>query len=139
MLRCMAGAAGGCCVFAVEKIARLAVVKASGRWIPMQHVEVFAVMVGVAFDAGRPWRAAQRKASVQAVVVLDFGRNFRVTFGAAKCCGASGNGMTLGAVGGATECLMGPGQRAGRNLRASRQRKNQAAQQSKGSEANHEL
>ena len=75
-------AASGGCVFPIQDIAGLGVVEALHRRVPVEHVEVFAVVVGVALYAGRAGRAGQRIGGMQAVVALHLGGNLAVTLGA---------------------------------------------------------
>ena len=117
VLRGVAGAAGDRGVLPVQHIAGLAVVKAPGSGVPVQHVEVFAVVVRVAFDAGCTRRATLWERGMQTTVVLDFIGDFGVALRAAKCGGTCGDRVALGAIGRAIEPLMGLGKRAGRDLR----------------------
>lgn len=116
VLRGVAGAAGDRGVLPVQHIAGLAVVKALGSGVPMQHVEIFAVVVRVAFDAGSAGRSTLGERGVQTVVILDFRGDFGVALCAAKRGGTRGHGVALSAVGRAIEPLMGLGERAGRDL-----------------------
>jgi len=52
VLRCVARAAPHSHVFAIECVARLRMIETFGGWTPVNHIEVHAVVVGMAFDAG---------------------------------------------------------------------------------------
>ena len=84
VLRGVTGTAADVGVFAIEAIAGLGVIEAARSWIPMHHLKICTVVIGVALDASgaRNWRA--RIGSVQAAVLLQFVGDFLVTFSAAE-------------------------------------------------------
>ena len=106
------------CVLSIQDVAGLGVVESLRRGIPMEHVEVFAIVVRVALDACRAHGASHGVSGVQPVVTVNLSGNLTVALGAAEGCGARGDHVALGAVGGAIQALMRPRQRAGRDLAA---------------------
>src|ERR1035441_8900409 len=61
MLRAVTGAAAHAQMLAVQYISGLCVVESRWRWIPVHHLEVLAVVVGVALDARRARRSRARE------------------------------------------------------------------------------
>jgi len=109
-------------VLAIEHITGLRVVKPLRRGVPMDHVEVLAVVIRMAFDACRAGRSGQRIGGVQAMVAVHFGGDLAMTLRAAERRGSRGDGVALGAVGGAVEALMRPCQRTRRDLTVQHER-----------------
>lgn len=94
-------------VFAVERVACLRVVETRSCRIPMDHVEVHAIVVGMAFDACGSGRARTRKGRMQAFVLLQLHGNFTVALETAKGGSLGRNFMALRAVGIPAQALMG--------------------------------
>ena len=122
MLGGVATAAGERCMLAVEYVAGLAVIETLGRGIPVDHVEIFSIVIRVTLDARRAGSAGQGIGRVQPVVALDLGSNFAMTFRAAKRGGAQRGSVALDAVGRTVEALVRARQGAGRNLSMSGER-----------------
>ncbi len=116
VLRGVAAAAGGGGVLSVQNVAGLGVVESLRRGIPMDHIEVFAVVIGVALDAGLAGRAGQGIGGVQAVMAVDLGGDFAMALHAAKGRRPRRDGVALGTVGGPVKALMRLGEGARRNL-----------------------
>jgi len=117
MLRTVAGTAAYVRVLAVEHIPCFRVVKAFWRWIPVQQRKVLPVVIGVAFDAGRPRWSRARKSSVKPPVPLQLVRNLAMAFDTAKGGRLGRNLMTFDTVGGSVQVLVRPGKRSRGNLR----------------------
>lgn len=96
-------------VFAIEVVSSLGVIETTGSWIPMHHLKIGAVVIGVAFDARGAWNRGARKRGVQATVLLEFIRDFLVALSATEFWRSRGNRMTLCAIGSAIEALMSAG------------------------------
>jgi hypothetical protein len=107
VLRGMARAAAHTGVFAFERIACLGVIETRGCRIPMDHVEVHAIMVRMAFDACGSSRARTRKGRMEAFVLLQFHGYFTVALETAKCRSLGRNFMALRAIGIPIQALMG--------------------------------
>jgi hypothetical protein len=103
-------------VFAVEQKACCRVVETLGSRIPMNHLEVRAVVIGVAFYARLTRQAGVRKRCMQALALLNLRGNFPVTFGAAEGWRFGVALVALDAVCSSGQALMRSRQRAGRNL-----------------------
>lgn len=69
MLRIMAGPAANADVLAVERVSGLRVIESLWRRVPVQQVEVFSVVIGVAFYAGSARWSRARVSGVQTFVV----------------------------------------------------------------------
>jgi hypothetical protein len=117
MLWSVAGTATDASVFSIKHESGLRVVKALWSRVPVQQREVLAIMVRVAFHAGRARRTRTRKGRVEPLVLLLFIRNLAMAFYTAKSRGLRGNLMTLDAVSRSAQVLMRAGKRAWRNLR----------------------
>jgi hypothetical protein len=115
----MASTALGGGVLSVEHIAGFGVIKPLWRGVPVEHVEVFAVVIGVALDARRSRWARQRISRVQAVVALNLVGDLAMTLAAPERGRAGGDHVALGTVGGAVHTLMGARERAGGYLAVS--------------------
>jgi hypothetical protein len=109
-------------VLSVEHVSRFGMVKALRRRIPVEHIKVFAVVIGVAFHAGCSGGAGQGISGVQAVVTIDLGGYLAVALAAPKRCRAGGYRVALGTVRGAVQALVSPRERAGRYLGVGRER-----------------
>ena len=116
MLRQMAGTTAHSHVFAIEDIAGLCVIESRRRRVPMDHVEAHAVVIRVALHASRSRRTRTWKRRVQSLVLLDLRSNLAMALQALERRCPRGNLVALDAVRVSTEALVGPGQRAGRDL-----------------------
>jgi hypothetical protein len=125
LLRVVAISATNACVFAVKHKSGLRVIKAFRRGIPFYDFEIFAIVFGMALDAGRRGRARSEITCVQAASLLNARRNVTVTLEASEVWGARRNGVALGATRWTIQVLMRFGQRSGRNLREASRRKQQ--------------
>lgn len=94
MLRSVTTAARDGCMLPVKHISRLGVIKPFRRWIPVNHIEVFAVVIRMTFDA----RVRLRECKMQALAILNLNSNFLVTFSTKEFSRTSGNSVTLGAI-----------------------------------------
>lgn len=86
----------------------------------MQQCEVFPIVVGVAFYAGRSGWSGIREGRVKAPVLLQFGSNLAMAFHTAKGGRPGGDLVALDAIGRSIKALMGSGQRSRRDLRIGR-------------------
>lgn len=84
VLRVVTGTATDAGVFAIEQISGPGVIESFWRWVPMNHCKVLSVMVGVALYASRSCGSILWKGGVEALVVLQFLRDFLVAFDTAK-------------------------------------------------------
>ena len=96
-------------MFAIERETGLGVVESPGCGIPVEHLEVFSVVIGVAFYACCAGRSGTRIGCVQPFVLLQLSGYFFVTLEAAESWGSGGNLMTLDAVRTAREALVRAG------------------------------
>lgn len=117
MLCVMAGSASDTDMPAVENISGFRMIESGRSWLPVDHREVFAVVIGVAAGTGRALRSGLGISRVQSSMCFDLRGNFAVTIEAAKLRRAGRNLVAFGAVGGAAQGLVRTRQRAGRNLR----------------------
>ena len=78
----VAAACGG--VLSVEHISGLGVVEPFARRRPVKHVEVFAVVIGMALDAGRALRPTVGIGGMKAFLKAKFEGNLLVALNAAK-------------------------------------------------------
>lgn len=83
----------------------------------MDHLEVHAVVIGMAFHAGRTRRPRPRKGCVQTLVLLNLCGDLSMALKAFKGGSSGGNLVALDAVGIAAQALMRSSQRARRDLR----------------------
>lgn len=116
VLSCVAGTAVNAGVFAIKVVAGLGVIEAARSRIPMHHLKIGAVVIGVAFDTCGARNRGARKGGVQAAILLEFVRDFLVAISATERRRSRGDRVTFGAVGAAVETLMGAGERTGRDL-----------------------
>jgi hypothetical protein len=132
VLQIVAGAAAYAQVFAVEHKACRRVIESLWGRIPMHHLEVDAIVIGMAFDTCRAGRARSREGCMKAFVLLDLIRDFPMAIQAFERGRLNGNLVTLDAVPGSTQALMGFRKRSRRDLRAnstcSRQKHSQCDQ-----------
>jgi hypothetical protein len=112
MLRIMTGPATHANVFAIQDKASLRVIEALGRWIPVDHLKINAVVIGVALYAGFALGSAARKRGMQSSVLLYFSGDFLMTLEAVKDWRFSRYRMALCAVCVAPQTLMRMGQRS---------------------------
>ena len=80
VLRQMAGTTTHSHVLAVENVSGLRVIKSRRRRVPMNHVEVHAVMIRVALHASRSRGTRTRKRRVQSLVLLDLRSDLPMAF-----------------------------------------------------------
>lgn len=99
-------------MLAIENKAGFGVVKTFGRGVPVQHVEIGAIVIGMTLDASRAGRSCTWKRGVQAAIVLQFRRDLSVALRAAIGWGARVELMALGALRFAAKTLVGFGERA---------------------------
>ena len=117
MLRVVAGAATCPGVFAIEDVSGLRVVKSLRSRVPVNHLEVDAVVIGMAFYAGRSWGRGARESGMKASVLLDLGGNFLVTLETAKLRCPRRHRVTLDAIRIAIQALVHAGNRSRGYLR----------------------
>lgn len=67
-------------MLAIEQVSGLGMIEARCRRGPVDHVEVHAVVIGVAFYAGRPYWAGARKRGMQPLVLLDLRSDLAMAF-----------------------------------------------------------
>ena len=106
--------------------------------IPVQHREIFAVVVGVAFYASFTRPAFIRKSAVQPTMLLQLRGNLAVAFGTAERSVAHRLGMALCAVSRPFQIVMGTRQRSGRDLRMRRRGNSHKHQQEHGNAGLHQ-
>src|SRR5581483_11990183 len=117
MLRRMAGATTHTYMLAVERVPSLRMIEARGSWRPVDHLEVRAVVIRMAFRAGRARRSRPREGRMQALILLNLCGNLPMGFKAFEGGCPGGNLVAVDAVGIAAQALMRARQRAWRNLR----------------------
>lgn len=120
MLCGVAGSATYTCVLSIEGIAGLRVVESLCGGLPVNHLEVHAVVIGVAFHTGGSRGAVARERGVETSVGFDFVSDFDVAFSAAEGGRSRRDRVALGTVCVAAQALMRAGEGAGRDLRAGR-------------------
>ena len=104
-------------VLSLQRVAGLGVVKPFGRGIPLDEIEIFAVVFGVAGNAGFAGGALREQRRMQAAIFLETIGNERVAVQALEG-GASGTELvTRGAHGRPGTGLMRAGKRSRRDLR----------------------
>jgi len=109
MLRRVAGAATQGRMLAFEPVARCAVVEPLHRRGPVEHVEAFAVMVGMALHARRARRTRLRVCRVQASMLLNLDRDLAMTVETAELRRARRYGVAFGAIRRPIQALMRSG------------------------------
>lgn len=72
-------------MLSIERIAGFGVVETLRGWFPMNHLEVDAVVVGMAFNARSSGSASARECGMETCVSPDFAGDFGVAFEATKC------------------------------------------------------
>ena len=85
VLRCMTRPTAYSDMLSVQCITGLRVIESGRRRIPVDHLEICAVMVGVTFDACRSFGAALRICRMQTTVLAQFGGDLVVALEAAEC------------------------------------------------------
>lgn len=85
-------------MFAIEKVASLRVVESFGCRIPAHHLEVRAVVIGVAFHTSCTRSARSWISRMQSSVLLQFCCDFPMAFNAPESWSLRRNHMTLDAV-----------------------------------------
>lgn len=80
----MAGAASNAGVLAVKLEARLRVVKALWSWVPVKHLKVDAVVIGVALHTSRSSQPGARECCMQTTILLQLGSDLAVAIEAAE-------------------------------------------------------
>ena len=129
MLQHVAGPATHADMFAVQDIASRCVIESLGRRIPMNHLEIHSVVIGMAFDARCSRRCRSRKRRMKALVMLEFACNFPVAFKTFERWSSRRNLVALNAIRISAQPLMRRRQRPRRNLRTNRYLKNDCADQ----------
>lgn len=129
MLRHVAGTATHPDMFSVEDVTSRRMVESLGRRIPMNHLEIHSVVIGMAFDARCSRRCRSRKSGMQSGVMLQFASNFTVTFDAFERWSSRRNLVALNAIRVSAQRLMRRCQWPRRNLRTNRYLKNDCADQ----------
>ena len=71
VLHIVAGAAADASMFAVEGITCRGVIESLRCRIPMHHLEVDAVVIGMALHTGCAWRARSREGCMKAFILLE--------------------------------------------------------------------
>ena len=98
VLRIVTGTTPNPDVLAVNPVARLRVIESSGARIPMDHGELFTVVVGMAFYASGARRPGLRILCMESFVQGQLGRNFGVAIQAMEGGRLSRDGVALHAV-----------------------------------------
>lgn len=119
MLSAVAGAAAYANVLTVDSISRLRVVKSFGSRIPVNHLEVNSVVIGVAFDAGGSFGCGTREACMEPLVLLNLHGNFLMALNTAKRGRPCGNLVALNAICVSIQVLVRACKGPRRNLRMS--------------------
>jgi hypothetical protein len=113
----MAGTTTDTDVLAVERESCLRMIEARGRRGPVNHVEVCAVVIRVAFHTTCASRSRSRKCSMEAFVLLHLISDLTVALETFERGCTSGHFMALDAIGASVQVLVGLCQRTGRDLR----------------------
>lgn len=129
VLRLVARTAGRAHVLPIQRESGLGVIESLRRRIPVQHREILAVVVGMAFYASFTRPAFIRKSAVQPAMLLRLRGNLAVAFGTAERSLAHRLCMALGAVSRSLQIVMWTRQRSGGNLRMRRPRNSHQDQQ----------
>ena len=116
MLRSVAGSTFHTDVLSIQTVSGLRVIESTRRRIPMHHLKISAVVIGVTFDASRSGHLRPWKRRMQSAILLKFSGNFLVAFQAAELGRSRRHGMALRTIGSSIKALMSPRQRAWRNL-----------------------
>lgn len=116
MLGSVAGAAGHADMLAVKRIAGFRVIESLECRVPMNHLEIRAIMVGMTFHAGLARRGGSWKGGMQSPILHELGRDFLVAFEAAESRCPGGDLVALCAVGVAAQALVCTSKRARRDL-----------------------
>ena len=116
VLQIVAGAAAYARMFAVEGKTCRGVIKPLRSWIPMHHLEIDAVMIGMALHTSHAGRPRSRERCMKAFVLLDLILNFSMAIKTFKGGRLHGDLVTLDAVCGSAQALMRPCQRSRRDL-----------------------
>jgi hypothetical protein len=132
ILRLVARTACHADVLPIQGESGLGVIESLRRRIPVQHREILAVVVGMAFYASFTGSAFIRKSAVQPAMLLQLRGNLAVAFGTAERSLAHRLGMALGAVSRSLQIVMWTRQGSGGNLRMRRPRNSQQDQQDHG-------
>jgi hypothetical protein len=103
-------------VTAFERVAGLAVVEGFAVGLPMDELEIRAVVFGMAFGALGPGDVRGEEGGMQAAVFREALANLGVALEAFEDARAAAEVVALGAVGGAGKRLVRPGKLTGRNL-----------------------
>jgi len=117
VLQIMAGAAAYAYMFAIEHKTCRGVTESLRSRIPMHHLEVNAVVIGVALDTRCAGRARSRECRMKTFVLLNLVRNFPVTIQTFERGRLHGNLVALDAVRSSIQALMRLCQRSRRDLR----------------------
>jgi len=118
VLQIVAGAAAHALMFAIEHKACRRVIESLRSRIPMHHLEVDTVVIGMALHTCCAGRARSRKCCMKAFVLLELICNFPMAIQTLERRRLDGNLVTLDAVPGSTQALMRLCQRSRRDLRA---------------------
>ena len=116
VLRSMTGFASHTDVLSIQTVSGLRVIESTRRRIPMHHLKISAVVIGVTFDASRSGHLRPWKRRMQSAILLKFSGDFLVAFQAAELGRSRRHGMALRTIGSSIKALMSPRQRAWRNL-----------------------
>lgn len=103
-------------MLSVQRVPGLYMVEARWRRVPVHHLKVDAVVVGMTFRARRAGRTRTRIRGVQSAVLIEFCCDLFVTFKAPERRRSGRDRMTLRAVCISAQALMPSRQRPGRNL-----------------------
>jgi len=112
VLQIVAGAAAHAQMFAIEHITCRRVIESLRCWIPMHHLKVDAIVIGMALHASRAGRARSREACMKALVLLDLVLNLPVAIQTFEGGRLHRNLVTLDAVRSSTQALMSFRQRS---------------------------
>lgn len=117
VLQIMAGAAAYSCMFAIEGKTCRGVIEPLRSRIPMHHLEIDAVVIGMALHTSRAGRPRSRERCMQTLVLLDLIGNFPMAIQAFEGGRLHGDLVTLDAVRSPTQALMRLRQRPWGDLR----------------------
>jgi hypothetical protein len=117
VLQIVAGAAADARMFAVEGKACCGVIEPLRSRIPMHHLEVDSVVIGMTLHAGCARRARPWERCMKAFVLLNLTLNLPVAIQAFEGGRLHGDLVTLDAICGSAQALMRLRQRTRRNLR----------------------
>lgn len=134
MLRRVAGATTDTHMLSVERVSGLGVIESLGGRSPVNHLEVFTVVIRMALDARHTRRVGAGIGGMKALVGLDLVGDFLMALKTLEREGLGGDFVAFDAIRTSCQALVGLGERSRGNLRDCRsgQRESEAQEQGQG-------